>query len=138
MREHVDSREHLTGHVYVDSLGQFKNASFIEKKPKPDNTIKSNNQRLFWPAKADLFEVPTKLVAEVSITDPDYSRFVTLISLMQTDSLTVGYMGQGVVPGHHYGMLAYRTKVSGICRMEAVPDHCKIYQSHTLKHRDSS
>ncbi|KAG6278931.1 hypothetical protein E4U47_004561 [Claviceps purpurea] len=64
MQEHVDSREHLTGHVYVDSLGQFKNASFIEKKPKPDNTIKSNNQRLFWPAKADLFEVPTKLVAE--------------------------------------------------------------------------
>ncbi|KAG5953248.1 hypothetical protein E4U57_005545 [Claviceps arundinis] len=39
-QELVNSREHLACHVYVDSLGQFKSASFIEKKPKADDKIK--------------------------------------------------------------------------------------------------
>ncbi|KAG6097072.1 hypothetical protein E4U14_007837 [Claviceps sp. LM454 group G7] len=39
-QELVNSREHLACHAYVDSLGQFKGASFIEKKPKADDKIK--------------------------------------------------------------------------------------------------
>ncbi|KAG6310302.1 hypothetical protein E4U44_005673, partial [Claviceps purpurea] len=55
---------------------QFKNATFDTKKPKPDGKMKCNSRQPFWPAKAKLLEVPTKLVTEVSVTEPDYSGFV--------------------------------------------------------------
>ncbi|KAG6181995.1 hypothetical protein E4U27_002056 [Claviceps purpurea] len=75
-QELVNSREHLTCHANVDSLGQFKNATFDTKKPKPDGKMKCNSRQPFWPAKPKLLEVPTKLVTEVSVTEPDYSGFV--------------------------------------------------------------
>ncbi|KAG6246157.1 hypothetical protein E4U23_004834 [Claviceps purpurea] len=75
-QELVNSREHLTCHANVDSLGQFKNATFDTKKPKPDGKMKCNSRQPFWPAKAEILEVPTKLVTEVSVTEPDYSGFV--------------------------------------------------------------
>ncbi|KAG6263390.1 hypothetical protein E4U48_006777, partial [Claviceps purpurea] len=65
-QELVNSREHLTCHANVDSLGQFKNATFDTKKPKPDGKMKCNSRQPFWPAKPKLLEVPTKLPSRVT------------------------------------------------------------------------
>ncbi|KAG5987628.1 hypothetical protein E4U52_007396 [Claviceps spartinae] len=90
-QEHVESDMHLTCHAYVDSQGQCSLVKFEPRDAngqaiaKADGIVKANGRRI-WPLECHLVTVPTEFVAQLSVTEPDYSHFV---ALMRSNSSTV-------------------------------------------------